>query len=371
MKLSRSAVWGLWLLLYTATTALLYLVSELPEIRVAHAVLTYMVLIILASRHGGRRLAMTMVTLGYLAVDWIFVPPRFSFGNATELDWIVLVGFVLTGWLVSELFAKQRDATRIAEERTREVERLSLERLQLEREASTARVLKEADRLKNALLNSLAHDLRSPIATLSLLADPAAGFSGDTALQRISEEAHRLSEYIATVQRFAREGGGAMLRMERHSAEDLVQTSLRSAEALLVGRTVRVELSVPPAYVHCDLTLCVQVLGNLLQNAVRYAPSSEPIDVVVTTTGTPVDTVQIVVADRGPGVCETDVERLFMPMRRRPHAAPEDGGDVSVRMGMGLSIARTFARAQRGDVSYRARSGGGSEFVLQLQAATT
>jgi two-component system sensor histidine kinase KdpD len=362
----RLALWLLWLLAYAGTTALLYLASDLPQIRVSHAVLAYMVLIMLASRHGGRALAMTMVTLGYLAVDWFYVPPRFSFGHATDLDWIVLIGFALTGWLLSELFAVQREATRVAEQRTREVERLSAERLQLEREVSTARVLKEADRLKNALLSSLAHDLRSPIATLSLLADPAAGFAGDVALQRVSEEADRLGEYLATLQRFATDGGGSVLRVERHDAAHLVHTALRSSEALLAGRTVRVEPCLPPLYVNCDLTLSVQVLGNLLQNAVRYAPPTEPIDVSVRLCSEAPRMVRVTVGDRGPGVDDADVDRLFAPMRRPLASSAVEGEPVSLRMGMGLSIARTFARAQRGDVQYRHRDGGGSEFSLHL-----
>lgn len=375
MTLPRAGVWLLWLALYVGTTALMYPISGLPDIRVSHAVLAYMVLIIFASRHGGRALAMTMVALGYLAVDWFFVPPRFTFGAASDLDWVVLVGFIITGWLVSELFAKQREATRIAEERTREVERLSVERLQLEREVSTVRVLKEADRLKNALLSSLAHDLRSPIATLSLLADPAAGFPGETALQRVGEEAERLSEYLVTLQRFASgsehagRSGESLLRVERQDAEDIVHTTLRSSEALLAGRTVRVGRPATPAIADCDLTLSVQVLGNLLQNAARYAPAHEPIDVVISVSDTMRRRVHITVADRGPGVSDLDIERLFMPMRRRPIADGDTPEEPRMRMGIGLSLARTFARAQRGDVSYHPRVGGGSEFTLELPAA--
>jgi len=365
----RVALWLLWLVAYAGTTALLFLASDLPQIRVSHAVLAYMVLIILASRHGGRALAMTMVTLGYLAVDWFYVPPRFSFGHATDLDWIVLIGFALTGWLLSELFAKQREATRVAEQRTREVERLSAERLQLEREASTARVLREADRLKNALLSSLAHDLRSPIATLSLLADPAAGFAGDVALQRVGEEADRLGEFLATLQRFATDGGGSVLRVERHDAAHLVHTALQSSEALLAGRTVRVEPSSSPLTVNCDLTLGAQVMGNLLQNAARYAPPTEPIDITVRLTSEPPRMVEITVGDRGPGVDDADVDRLFTPLRRPAASSAANGDAASLRMGMGLSIARTFARAQRGDVRYRHRDGGGAEFSLHLPSA--
>jgi two-component system sensor histidine kinase KdpD len=76
--------------------------------------------------------------------------------------------------------------------------------------------------------------------------------------------------------------------------------------------------------------------------------------------------VRVTVGDRGPGVDDADVDRLFAPMRRPLASSAVEGEPVSLRMGMGLSIARTFARAQRGDVQYRHRDGGGSEFSLHL-----
>lgn len=354
-------IWLFWLGVYGLTTLLLYSVSGLPDIRVSHGVLGYLVLIIAASRHGGRTLSLAMVALAYLSVDWFFVPPRFSFGAATDLDWIVLVGFLATGLLVSELFAKQRAATRLAEERTAEVERLSQERMALQREASTAHVLREADRLKNALLNSVAHDLRTPISTLSLLADPASGFTSQVALQRVREEALRLGEFIGTLQRFANEGGGALLAADAHEVDQLVLTAVRTAEAMLSNRTVRIARVEASLVVLCDFTLSVQVLGNLLQNAARYAPPAEAIEIFF---GETTSTVDVVVADRGPGLSSEDLERLFAPLRRRPRDGPAPARDD--RLGMGLAIARTFARAQHGDLLHRPRDGGGSEFVLRL-----
>lgn len=366
MTVDRLGGWLLWLVVYTLTTVGLYAVSGRPDIRTSHAILSYLVLIIVSSRQGSRGLSMGMVALSYLAVDWLFIPPRFALGAASDLDWFVLLGFLATGWLVSELFAKQREATRVAEDRTREVERLSAERLQLERDASTVRALREADRLKNALLNSLAHDLRSPVSTLSLLADPAAGFPIPVVMQRVGEEAGRLGEYIATLQRFASEGGGSVLATSPRTADEIVQTAIRSSEAVIAGRLLRLNRAADVSRVMCDLTLSVQVIGNLLQNAVRYAPASEPIDIDISEDA---ESVLFVVGDRGPGVAGADLDRLFMPLRRSLATADSTIAAAETRMGMGLAIARTFARAQRGDVIYRPRDGGGAEFVLRLPRA--
>jgi K+-sensing histidine kinase KdpD len=361
VNLRTLSVWLFWLSIYGLTTLFLYSVSERPDVRVSHGVLMYLVLIIVASRHGGRLLSLAMVALSYLSVDLLFVPPRFTFGATNGLDWFVLLGFLATGWLISELFAKQRAATQVAEERAADVERLSRERLALEKDASMANVLREADRLKNALLHSVAHDLRTPVSTLSLLADPASGFTSQVALQRVAEEAARLGEFIGTLQRFANEGGGAMLAAERQSVEQLVQTAVRSSQGVLGGRTVRVPRLDDTLTVQCDFTLSLQVLGNLLQNAARYSPPTAPIEIMVSDTTTMVD---IVVADRGPGLSDEERQRLFAPLRRRPRDGKENGQDA--RLGMGLAIARTFARAQHGDLLHRPRDGGGSEFVVRL-----
>jgi two-component system sensor histidine kinase KdpD len=369
MTTSRVGIWATWLALFVAATLTFGRISQLPELRVSHGVIVYLLLIIGASRQGGGALSVVMVVLSYLAVDYFFVPPRFQLGGASELDWLILVGFAFTGLLISQMFAGLQRAVAVATERTLEVERLSAERLQLEREASTARVLQEADRIKNALLTSLAHDLRSPVATLQLISDPAAGFAPHAALLRVSDEATRLGDFLSVLDRFATTGVHG-LETRVLDAETIVQTALRSSQAILRARDVRVRRPPSPMWVRCDLTLSVQVLGNLLQNAARHAPASAPIDVLFQRAD---QLSEIVVADRGPGLADDDVERLFSPLRRRERSiapgsiAPGSEADgVDTRMGMGLSIARTFARAQQGDVLYRPRPGGGAEFVLRL-----
>lgn len=274
-------------------------------------------------------------------------------------------GLAISGLLISALIGNLQRAVRLARERTEEVERLGRERLRLEREAAMARGLRDADRLKNALLNSIAHDLRSPIATLKLLSDPVAGFPPATALERVSEETHRLSEFIETLQRFAADGGAVALTIDTHDVAGIVETALRTCEARLASHTIEVHAGAePPVLMNGDLMLSVHILGNLLQNAARYAPASEPIEIRTRAAG---DYVEMVVADRGPGIADDDVARVFTGWRRPATSGTKAGDDL--RLGIGLSIARTFARAQQGDLLYRGRDGGGSEFVLRLPRA--
>lgn len=371
MTRQRGWLWALYIGLYVVATVAFNRLTRNPDIRIAHGILTYLLLIIGASRQGGRALSATMVLLSYLAVDYYFVPPRRQFGASTELNWLIMIGFALTGLLITALFDQLQRAVSVARERTLEVERLSAERIQLERDAATARVLVEADRLKNALLISLAHDLRSPVATLALLSDPAAGFPHAHAMQRVSDESRRLGDFITTLQRFATASGTSALQLDAHDAVGLVQTALRTGEALLSNRTVRVHSESPSSsgaiLARCDHTLTVQVLGNLLQNAVRYSSADHAIDVFCIEHA---EHVEIVVADRGPGLNDADLERLFTPLRRTP-TVWTDAENQEARMGMGLSIARTFARAQSGDVVYRTREGGGSLFAIRLPRAVT
>lgn len=368
MMQSRSwrstVVWVGWLGAWLLVTVFFNSLSDMPTIRIAHGVLAYLLLIIGASREAKLALSVVMVVLGYLAVDWIFVPPRHALGMPSDLDFVLLVGFVLTGAVISRLMTRLRRAAEIATNRAAEIERLSEERLALERDAACITVLNEAERLKNALIASLVHDLRTPVATICLLADPESGVASRIALDRVGEEARRLGDFLATMQRFVfvGAGDGSLLVIEPHVVDDLIGTAIRSAGIGLLGHPVRVHL--PPTtellMVNCDLTLSLQILGNLLQNASRYSPAGTPIDVTARAGD---GEICITVSDRGPGLAQDELESVFKPLHRG-RAAPRTEG-----IGMGLAISRTFARAQQGDVHYQPRPGGGAEFRLVLPAS--
>lgn len=357
-------VWARWLALYALITFIFSTVIGAPGLRISHGLLVYLLLIIGASRETRGWLSVVMVAGGYLAVDWFFVPPVQAFGRPADFDLVLLVGFIVVGVVITRQVATLNTAVRLATARAAEIETLGQQQLEHERAAVRTRESKESDEMKTALIASIAHDLRSPITTVKMLADPEYDIPPRLALRRISDEADRMNRYLSTMRHFSALGvHGLQMHVESHVVDDLVGTALASYAGVLRGRalTVRASAEGEILLVRCDLTLSLQVLGNLLENAARHSPPSTPIELWCERDG---HNVHIVVADRGPGVPLDEAELIF---KARYFGST---GSVHGGQGMGLAIARTFARAQLGDVQYRARAGGGAQFSFTLPLST-
>ncbi|MDE3052766.1 MAG: hypothetical protein KGJ70_02690, partial [Gemmatimonadota bacterium] len=238
---------------------------------------------------------------------------------------------------------------------------LGVERMRLEAEAAHAEALREANRLKDVLLATVSHDLRTPLTTIKALAQDAA-IRGDENAMVIEEQADRLSRLVNDLLDLSRiKGGTFRLAIEPNSAEDVIGAVARQFTGpARGGRLVTsVDLSQPALFGTFDFVHTLRILGNLVENALRYAPDGSPVELGATREG---DSLRFTVADRGPGVPPTEVEQIFEPFYRPP-AAANDGG-----AGLGLSIAQRLAQAQGGGVQYAPRPGGGSLFSLSLPA---
>ena len=239
---------------------------------------------------------------------------------------------------------------------------LAIDRVRLVAEAEHAEALREADRLKDIVLASVSHDLRTPLTTIKALAQSAA-MQGNDAAAAIEEQADRLTRMVSDLLDLSRlKGGGFAAAPELNTAEDLIGAAVRQTRGLFGGRTLRtvIDLSSPALVGQFDFSQSLRVLVNLLENASRYSPPAEPIELGARRDG---DTLVFTVADRGPGVAEEDVTRIFEPFFRARNAPPDAG-----RAGLGLSIARTLAEIQGGTLGYSPRPGGGSVFALRLPA---
>jgi two-component system sensor histidine kinase KdpD len=238
---------------------------------------------------------------------------------------------------------------------------LGVERLRLVREARHAEVLRETDRMKDALLASVSHDLRTPLTSIKALAHDIR-VEGDDRAAIIEEEADRLNRFVTDLLDLSRlSAGGFTVRCEIYPIDDLLGAALQRVGGRLQGRAINAAISGddPLLIGYFDFGHALRALVNLIENALKHSPTATPIDV---TAARSADGVEIAVADRGPGVAPEDQERIFQPFHRQTPTA--DGG-----VGLGLSIARGLATAQGGQILFRARPDGGSIFTLRLRAA--
>jgi two-component system, OmpR family, sensor histidine kinase KdpD len=246
---------------------------------------------------------------------------------------------------------------------------IALERAELAEEARRGLVMRETERLQTALLNSISHDLRTPLASitgaLSSLADttPIDDSTRRELLENAKEEADRLNRLLGNLLDMNRlEAGALKLRLEPGDVEDLVGTALAQLGDLAQNRDVRVDLPAPLPLVPMDFALVTQAMVNLLDNAVKYSPADAPIEIHAESAG---DEVQIRIADRGAGIPAGDLTRIFDKFYRIQRR------DTARGVGLGLAISKGIVEAHGGRIWAENRPAGGAVivFTLPLRAA--
>jgi two-component system sensor histidine kinase KdpD len=240
----------------------------------------------------------------------------------------------------------------------------ALERTQLAEEARRARLRAETEQLRNSLLSSVSHDLRTPLAvvtgaTSSLLDEHGPRDEGTRRelLETAHEEALRLNRLVRNLLDMTRlEAGALKVHKELQPLEEVVGAALERMEDRLRGREVRTSLPDDLPLVPFDSALIEQVLINLLENATKYTPPGSPLDILARAAD---DSVLVEVDDRGPGVRAQDAERVFDKFYR---AREGEGGGV----GLGLTICRGIVAAHGGRIWVEERAGGGASFRFTL-----
>jgi len=243
---------------------------------------------------------------------------------------------------------------------------VAIDRERLAREALEAEALRRSDAMKTALLRAVSHDLRTPLMAILTSAGALArdDFELDRADRRdlvstIVGEAERLDHLVANLLDLSRLQAGAA-RPDAHvwAIDDLIVQALDE----LGDRARRLDVSFlddSPA-VHVDSQQIQRVLVNLIENALRYSPESEPVRVQVTRTDSDV---LVRVVDHGPGLSQQELETVFQPFERGSLGTTAPGA------GLGLAIARGFAEANGGRVWAESRRAQGATFVLALPVA--
>jgi len=470
-----------WVSAFVWTTLFLFatyvMVGVQGEITQAHAALVYLLIILGGSSGCGRGMGFTLAVLAFLSIDFYFQPPYGRFEISKRPDWLVLIAFMATALVATQLLARANEKTEEASRRADEIDRLAalgaetlstgsasqaltaiatvvrdtigtdaceiwvqegemtkpqlvahagarlldgppaaqpdtqnpdartfivplevharsvgmlalrhrypiivdagarrflsalayyaalgIERVRLVAEAERAEALREADRLKDALLASVSHDLRTPLTTIKALAHDIAG-DGDERAATIEQQADRLNRMVADLLDLSRLNAGELpVRAELNAAEDVVGAAIQQVSGAFDGRELRTSIawSEPVLVGRFDFVHALRILVNLLENAHKYSPSGEPVDIELARAG---NMIAISVADRGPGVPAAERERIFESFYRPERSTPDAG-----IAGLGLSIALRLAMAQGGTLWYEDRPGGGSVFTLALPA---
>jgi len=241
---------------------------------------------------------------------------------------------------------------------------LAIERAQLADEAQAAEVRIETERLRNSLLSSVSHDLRTPLAAITgaistILEDGSRIEAGtrQELLESARDEAERLNRLVQNLLEMTRlESGTLQLRKEWHPLEEVIGAALNRLGKRLSGR--RVHTSVPPdlPLVAIDDVLIEQVLVNLLDNTLKYTPAASPIRIIATATDR---AVTVEVADRGPGLPSGEVEKVFEKFYRGQPAGGRGAG-------LGLAICQGVVRAHGGRIWAQNLPEGGVAFLFTL-----
>jgi two-component system sensor histidine kinase KdpD len=324
--------------------------------------------VVVAGVVGGSIAATIVALLSAAAYNLVFIPPYWTFKVNVADDWVALVVFLFVAIAMGLLVAGQAERRRAAEARETELRSLyddlramSEEREQLAEDATRAQVLERVDEQRAAMLRSVSHDLRTPLASIRAVASDlrdGTAYDDETRkelLETVCDEAERLDRIVANLLSLSRIEAGA-LTPDRQAVDldELVADRVRRLGGLF--RQVRVQVDIPPdlPLVDGDYTQLDQVVTNLVENAARHAP---PASLVRISAEERNGMVELRVADEGIGVPEWERRRIFEPFRK---------GEGSRSSGVGLAICKAIVEAHGGTIEVDRTPGGGATFVVTL-----
>jgi two-component system sensor histidine kinase KdpD len=246
---------------------------------------------------------------------------------------------------------------------------LALERVRLADETRKAQLLQETEKLQTALLNSISHDLRTPLVTitgaLSSLDEMDAELKPEARKSLVvnaREEADRLNRLVGNLLEMTRIDAGAIhIRREPCDLQDLVGAALEPFAERVKDRRIQIDISQDLPLIPLDYVLIVHVLSNLIDNALKYSPAGSPIEIRAGMEG---DQVVAEIADHGIGIPEEDLSRIFDKFYRvrRPESVSGTG--------LGLAICKGIIDVHGGQISARNRSGGGAILRIAFSLET-
>ena len=315
------------------------LALQRAHIHPANTALVFLTAVFISAVAYGRWPALLASLFSLLVYNFFFLPPLYTFTITDPSNIVTLFFFGVVALIASNLAA------------------------QLRRHAVSA----ETEHLRSAMLASLSHDLRTPLASIlgaaSSLKSQRHTLDDDAQadlIETIREEAERLHRFITNLLDMTRVEAGAIApRFDAVDLSDVAGSALRRAEQILAGHSVAVEIPHDLPLLRADPVLFEQVLFNLLDNAAKYAPPGTRILLRARDEG---NVIRVEIADEGEGIPADELERVFDKFHRAKAADRKRAGT-----GLGLAICRGFLQAMNGAITAENRQGrAGAVFVMTL-----
>jgi two-component system sensor histidine kinase KdpD len=244
---------------------------------------------------------------------------------------------------------------------------VAIERLHLEEQARRVEVMTESEKLQTALLNSISHDLRTPLVSITgaLTAfqenSELKGKAREELLQTALGEANRLNRLVGNLLDMTRLEGGAIKPIRQSvDVREIVEVALEEYKERLTGRPVEISISNDLPFIHVDPILIGSAVGNVIDNALKYSPSGS---VIILSAALRNGWVDLEIKDRGPGIPSDELTQVFNKFHRvnRPNQL---GGT-----GLGLSISKGLVEANGGTISLANQPHGGLSVTISLPTA--
>lgn len=304
-----------------------------PLFELVNIAMVYLLAVVVIALRFGRGPAVATSILSVGAFDFFFVPPNLTFA-VSDMQYLITFAIMLVVALViSDLTTRVRKV--------------------------------EAEGLRNALLASISHDLRTPLAVISgassSLVEKGRSLSAqerEELARSIFQQSREMSELVANVLQMTRlEAGRIALERDWDALSEIAGSVLGRLAERLAPYPVKVELPSDLPLVRVDATLIEQVLANLLENAAKYTPPGTPVLLCAERRDREL---LVSVEDRGPGLPPGDPERLFAKFHRGSRESAVSG------VGLGLAICRAVVRLHHGKIWAERLPGGGTAFRFTL-----
>ena len=286
--------------------------------------------------------------LSALVWDFFFIPPHFTFSIASTDDRILLLMYLMVALINAVLTFKIRQIEKLVHLK--------------EEKANTVK-------LYNTLLNSLSHELRTPISTIIAATDNLQNNSNKLSpldynelISEIAKASFRLNRQVGNLLNMSRlESGFIQPKFDWCDINELIYDVVNQVEGFNIKQKITININPDLPLFKLDIMMLEQVVYNLLINAVNYTPSGTKIGIEAHCF---TDVLQLIIEDDGPGFPENETERVFEKFYRL--STTQTGGT-----GLGLSIVKGFTEAMGGTVSLKNITPHGAKFIISIASKTS